>query len=163
MIEYKTTVCPYCNRSYLYATPNPTVKCCGDLLPVGFVKFLRATRAPRSINDKLTNEMLSKDQLTERYRAHWDALHRLPQTIPIWIAREAKQLYKRWRAGIPSSSCECAKKWDEIERNNPPDFSSPEAFFEWSWARHNDVNRKLGRSEITLAEAQSIYQAKCVD
>lgn len=155
MTEHKTTVCPYCKRSYLYDTPTPKIKCCGDLLPLGFVKTRRVVKANRIDNQQF--EKLSKDQWVKLYRAHWDWLHRLASQIATWTAREARTQYKRWRDNIPTAHCDCMRHWDDLERNSPPDFLSPEAFFEWSWARHNDVNRKLGKPEISLDEAKNLY------
>jgi hypothetical protein len=40
----------------------------------------------------------------------------------------------------------------------PPDFSSPEAFFDWGVALHNAVNAKLGKPEITIDEACKIWR-----
>jgi hypothetical protein len=40
----------------------------------------------------------------------------------------------------------------------PPDFSSPEAFFAWGVRLHNAVNAKLGKPEITIEEALSIWR-----
>ncbi len=156
MIDHKTTVCPYCKRSYLYATHDPKVKCCGELLPAGFVKNTRQVVANRSIDYRYT-ERLSKEQWVELYRAHWESLHRIPQQLPTWTAREGKRLYKRWRETIPVTGCDCGRKWNEIERENPPDTSSQEAFFEWSVKVHNEVNKKLGKPFFSLDEAKAKY------
>jgi hypothetical protein len=40
----------------------------------------------------------------------------------------------------------------------PPDYTSPEAFFAWGVRLHNAVNAKLGKPEITIEEAYSIWR-----
>jgi hypothetical protein len=44
-----------------------------------------------------------------------------------------------------------------MEANYPPDFSSPESFFKWGWARHNDVNLRLGKPKFPYEDALRKY------
>jgi hypothetical protein len=41
---------------------------------------------------------------------------------------------------------------------NPPDFSSPTAYWLWGYNLHNWVNRKLGKPELTIEEALAIWR-----
>jgi Erv1 / Alr family len=51
---------------------------------------------------------------------------------------------------------ECRNGWDAIvEANPPPD--DPAMLWRWTWARHNDVRRKLGQAEVGEAEARAQY------
>jgi hypothetical protein len=80
-----------------------------------------------------------------------------------WIAlhdgttKDALSLAK-WELEIPSYGCGCQKFYAEYKAANLPDFSSPKAFFAWGVRLHNAVNRKLGKLEITLEEAYSIWR-----
>ena len=80
-----------------------------------------------------------------------------------WIAvhngsiRDFKGL-NEWELTIPQYECNCRRFYAEWKAANPPDFSSPEAFFAWGVALHNAVNAKLGKPEITIDEAYSIWR-----
>lgn len=80
----------------------------------------------------------------------WSLLHRYRGCDPQWL--------ELWVYFIPQR-CECKDGYQKILEQLPPDFSSPEAFFAWGVALHNAVNRKLGKPEITLDEAYSIWRS----
>jgi hypothetical protein len=42
---------------------------------------------------------------------------------------------------------ECAQHWQELVAAFPPDYTSEDALYLWTVARHNDVNRRLGKVE----------------
>jgi hypothetical protein len=63
-----------------------------------------------------------------------------------------------WELSIPQYGCQCKAFYRAWKAENAPDFSSPEAFFAWGVALHNAVNAKLGKHEITLDEAYSIWR-----
>ena len=63
-----------------------------------------------------------------------------------------------WDLTIPQYECNCRRFYADWKAANPPDFSSPEAFFAWGVALHNAVNAKLGKPEITIDEALSIWR-----
>ena len=62
-----------------------------------------------------------------------------------------------WELTIPQYECGCRAFYAKYKMDNPPDFTSPEAFFAWGVQLHNAVNRKLGKPELTIAEALSIW------
>jgi hypothetical protein len=64
----------------------------------------------------------------------------------------------KWELLIPQYGCSCKRFYAEWKAANPPDFSSPEAFFAWGVALHNAVNSKLGKPEITIEEAYKIWR-----
>lgn len=80
-----------------------------------------------------------------------------------WIAlhngsiRNADDLAE-WEKTIPQYECGCRAFYAKYKADNPPDFTSPEAFFAWGVALHNAVNRKLGKPELTMTEALSIWR-----
>jgi hypothetical protein len=63
-----------------------------------------------------------------------------------------------WELLIPQYGCSCKRFYAEWKAANAPDFSSPEAFFAWGVRLHNAVNAKLGKPEITIDEALSIWR-----
>jgi hypothetical protein len=80
-----------------------------------------------------------------------------------WIALhdgtvfDAKSLAD-WELSIPQYGCQCKAFYRAWKAENAPDFSSPEAFFAWGVSLHNAVNAKLGKPQITLDEAYSIWR-----
>jgi hypothetical protein len=63
-----------------------------------------------------------------------------------------------WELTIPQYECGCRAFYAKHKAANPPDFTSPEAFFAWGVRLHNAVNTKLGKPEITIEEAYSIWR-----
>ena len=63
-----------------------------------------------------------------------------------------------WEKTIPHYGCACRHFYQGYKADNPPDFSTPEAFFRWGVDLHNAVNRKLGKAELTIEEALSIWR-----
>ena len=85
------------------------------------------------------------------------------QLVNPWIAlhngsiRDAIGL-ANWEFTIPQYECNCRRFYADWKESNPPDFSSPEAFFAWGVKLHNAVNAKLGKQQITIEEALSIWR-----
>jgi hypothetical protein len=63
-----------------------------------------------------------------------------------------------WEHGIPSEGCKCNEGYQNFKSSDPPDFSSPMAFFHWANRIHNCVNKKLGKKEITLGQALTLWR-----
>lgn len=63
-----------------------------------------------------------------------------------------------WELTIPQYECGCRAFYAQYKADNPPDFTTPEAFFRWGVNLHNAVNRKLGKPELTIDEALSIWR-----
>lgn len=91
----------------------------------------------------------------ESSAVHWKLLHEF--RLEVWKPALAKAFYQRWREGIPKLNCNCRKDWKDIEKKYPPDFTSQDAFFSWGVARHNDINRKLGKPQLQLLDAFLLY------
>jgi hypothetical protein len=100
---------------------------------------------------------LSRDELIAKQnerkaqagRLAWSKLHSYRGCDPQWL--------DLWQLIIPNA-CECRSGYQQILKELPPDFSSPEAFFAWGVALHNAVNAKLGKPQITIDEAYSIWR-----
>jgi len=80
----------------------------------------------------------------------WDPLHDGSILTPRDLAN--------WELTIPQYECNCRRFYADWKAANPPDFTSPEAFFAWGVALHNAVNRELSKPEITIEEAYSIWR-----
>jgi len=66
--------------------------------------------------------------------------------------------FAKWELSIPQYGCQCKRFYSEWKSSNPPDFSSPQSFFAWGVRLHNAVNEKLGKLQITIEEAYSIWR-----
>lgn len=89
----------------------------------------------------------------------WQLAHTYaPSNRHRWNTDKAEQWYNNiWKSKIPSCG-ECKTHWAKLEKQYPPDFSSPKSLFEWFWARHNDVSILHSKKPtITLEEAYTIY------
>lgn len=93
------------------------------------------------------------------HQTAWGLLHSYAPTNAIeWSPAVARQWYQdEWKPLIPSCG-ECRQHWAELEAKHPPDFSSPQAFFKWAWARHDDVSRLHSqRPRISLDQAYALF------
>jgi hypothetical protein len=80
----------------------------------------------------------------------WKVLHEYGGSDPHW--------HIEWEATIPRYGCSCRANYDQYKAANPPDFSSPNAYWLWGVHLHNWVNRKLGKTELTIEEALAIWR-----
>ena len=80
---------------------------------------------------------------------HWNELHAM-QNDPVKLAD--------WESRIPNYECKCREGYELFKATDPPDFSSPMSFFHWSIRIHNAVNRKLGKAELTLGQALTLWR-----
>ena len=90
-----------------------------------------------------------QDKANKQGRFAWSKLHGYTGCDPQWL--------DIWQYLIPAR-CDCKDGYQQILGEMPPDFSTPEAFFQWGVALHNAVNRKLGKPELTYDEALSIWR-----
>jgi hypothetical protein len=95
-------------------------------------------------------------QIRERPN-HWFALHEYTQNGK-WDVKKAKADYTLWQESLPRSTCDCKEDWKKRVKENPPDFTSEESYFEWGVNRHNDVNIHLGKPVMDMITAYSIYR-----
>jgi hypothetical protein len=122
-----------------------------------------ASAQPRTIEtikaeaEAMRPKMLSPDEVAakaERQKAKqgqfaWAKLHGYTGCDPQWL--------DIWQYLIPAR-CDCKDGYQRILAEMPPDYTSPEAFFAWGVRLHNAVNAKLGKPEITIDEAYSIWR-----
>lgn len=141
--------CPSCRRKLPIApeTTNFAICSCG-------YRIIHATeRLQGSTFDQETQARLKFLQ------GLWHELH--GYTNKPWDIAEAKSWLALWVAKIPSFGCSCAQHFREIYDKRPPDFSSPEAFYRWGVAVHNDVNKLLGKP-LWEPAMKSLSEQACV-
>ncbi|MFH5806053.1 FAD-linked sulfhydryl oxidase, partial [Alienimonas sp. DA493] len=62
----------------------------------------------------------------------------------------------RFAAGLGCD--DCRGHWRKLTAENPPDLTDAETFFASSVAWHNAVNRRIGKPEVTVAEARERWR-----
>jgi hypothetical protein len=82
----------------------------------------------------------------------WGKLHTYDGDDPETFLREV------FEPLIPNYGCSCANEYKRFKKDYPPDFSSPEAFWNWGWFLHNWVNEKLGKPIVSLEDARKLWQ-----
>jgi len=78
----------------------------------------------------------------------WETLHRSAWVVEDWSRIES--WFVEWESvSVPCSAC--WNHWLRFKRDNPPDFSSREKFFWWTFKAHNEVSHRLEK-EVWSAE-----------
>lgn len=131
---------------------HPIVCVCGRAeLPDGRVTHIRKigndskyVRLPDSNTEGFFhNTPMSPEDTLQMYRQlkvnkgrkSWKMLHSFDKGDP-------QAFYRLWKTTIPKD-CKCRKDFAKLEMQYPPNFSSPEDFWDWGWDFHNKVNQKL--------------------
>lgn len=88
----------------------------------------------------------------------WAELHRRPFEVAVlpdwdWLIKFGQS--------IPCGDCK--RKWLELVRQTPPDFSTVDGYFNWTVDRHNEVNRLLDKLVITYERARQIWCTKRIE
>ena len=126
-------------------------------LPSRDTKEIKTIETAIAQAEAMRPRMLTPDEVAakaERNKARqgrfaWAKLHGYRGCDPQWL--------DIWQYLIPAR-CDCKDGFQRILKDLPPDHSSPEAFFAWGVRLHNAVNAKLGKPQITLDEAYSIWR-----
>lgn len=118
-----------------------------------FVQRLVAN-AKKQINPaRPGGQVLPEADPSDRFHRLWAELHARPWRMGSpeheadWLAAFSRR--------VPCGTCQ--QHWVEILTATPPDFSSTDAYFAWTVAVHNAVNRRLGKPEIDVARARAIH------
>src|SRR5271170_8409613 len=84
--------------------------------------------------------------------AMWTELHQ-------WSLRADLEVGMNWlkQYSIRIPCGDCRRHWHQYLKDNPADFSSRQALFAWTVLVHNAVNRRLGKSAISLETAREIW------
>ena len=126
-------------------------------MPVLTTAEPRTVETAKAEAEAMRPKMMSPDELAEKAERNkakqgqfaWSKLHAYTGCDPQWL--------DIWQYLIPAR-CDCKDGYQQILGDLPPDFTSPEAFFAWGVQLHNAVNRKLGKPELTITEALSIWR-----
>lgn len=81
----------------------------------------------------------------------WKELHNRPNLI-VLNQRTEEAWLEIFATSIPCE--ECRDEFRKLLAHNPPDLSSSSRYFEWTWKIHNLVNKRLGKPQFGLLEAQ---------
>jgi hypothetical protein len=119
------------------------------LAPSGKVTLERPAEQTATITRTVDLVEQREQRRAKQGQFAWSLLHNYKGCDPQW--------FELWVYFIPSQ-CDCRDGFQHILKDLPPDFLSPEDFFAWGVALHNAVNAKLGKPQITLDEAYSIWR-----
>ena len=138
--------CPQCDR-ILRGSPRMFCTCGASFVADDVVPIHHEGR------------VLKSSVRLEVLRGLWDELHRYAlANSQNWDVDRTKDWFKDWSARVPRYGCNsCGSRWRSYIRENPPDFSSPVAFFEWTVAAHNHVSTKHA---VPRKPPMSIFDAK---
>jgi len=108
---------------------------------------------------KLEASVKAKKRRIEKYHSLWSQIHGYAATHSnAWNPDATKSFYETWVSHVPRRGCQCNQHWSSLTKTNPPDFSSPKAFFEWAWLLHDLVSKHHSKAKrISLAEAYALY------
>lgn len=107
-----------------------------------------------SVVPSMTHEELQAKKSAARDkqgRFAWSKLHAYLGCDPQWL--------EIWELLIPRY-CKCQEGYTQFKTENPPDFSSPKAFWLWGVRLHNWVNAKLGKPLMTIQEAATMWDRR---
>lgn len=90
------------------------------------------------------------DSWAARGPAMWEELHR-------WALTARMDEVKDWlyAFGRRLGCGDCIHHWIKVTSENPPDTSSNDALFEWTWRMHQKVNERLGKPDMSLSDARA--------
>lgn len=84
----------------------------------------------------------------------WDELHRRPFIAGLDLSKEYNWLVKNYARRVKSGCGDCRKHFLAWIKQTPPDLSSLEAYFIWTWRTHNQVNDRRKVPLWTLDQAR---------
>lgn len=90
----------------------------------------------------------------------WKVVHTYPiENRESWNPFNAQRFFFHvfWNL-VPKEGCSCNEFFVGYCNSNPPDFSSADDFFAWTWRLHNAVNAKLGKPILSLEEAIQLHR-----
>jgi hypothetical protein len=102
---------------------------------------------------RIAPEGLSEAML-QRLRALWASFH---LHALMYRGNQAEELIwlRDFTASVPCGGCR--GHFIDVCNLDPPDLSSRESYFAWTVRVHNAINRELGKPEVSLDEATSLW------
>ena len=88
----------------------------------------------------------------------WPVLHNYAATYDDGAAN-ASASASAWLVQFAARvSCgQCRTDWGNLIATHPPDLTSRDAFFIWTWMIHEAINKRLGKTGISLEDARGRY------
>ena len=88
--------------------------------------------------------------------AAWDFLHRSSFAYPDNPTKaqqdEALAFYRSLGVMLPCPKC--AEHWTKMIKKSPPETESKDKLAKWLWARHNEVNVRLRKPQVSFRAAR---------
>ena len=86
----------------------------------------------------------------------WCFMHRATFAFPDNPTSEQQGLAKAFftSLGVMLPCPRCREDWEGLMRDHPVQVGSRDEVSKWLWARHNDVNRRLGKHCLTWKQAR---------
>lgn len=138
-----------CGKRYLANTPFSLTCKCGKRLNV-------------TVQDLARADMERADKPPREYKAsHWLPLHQwAAEQVKAgeWDAGKARLKFAEWCSGIPSV-CNCRERWaDYIVERGEPDYSSANAYLDWTISTHNDISLQHANNPVmSLENARRVW------
>jgi hypothetical protein len=94
--------------------------------------------------------------------AAWDMIHSVAYTAPVTPTAEQKQHYASFYSALgnvlPCPGCRI--HYNKHLQDHPPDTSSRDALFKWTYELHNIVNRVHGKTQPSFESVVSRYERR---
>lgn len=103
----------------------------------------------QALEVKAKIEEQNKKRFEAQGRFAWAKKHQYKGCDPQW--------HELWELLIPRNGCSCTEDYAKLKSEDPPDFSSPEAYWLWGFRLHNKINVKLERPELSLEDAKKLW------
>ncbi|OAI57602.1 hypothetical protein AYO49_06515 [Verrucomicrobiaceae bacterium SCGC AG-212-N21] len=92
---------------------------------------------------------MPRDHATKDGPQLWAELHAYAWTHPREATaadqRQAREWLAAWAARIPAFGCSCHKEWARLLAISLPPLEDGPAFYWWTVAAHDRINRKLNK------------------
>ncbi|MFH5806761.1 FAD-linked sulfhydryl oxidase, partial [Alienimonas sp. DA493] len=96
-----------------------------------------------------------RSHVTPKSAEGWRMLHQY--ALAYDGDREAAEKWlEEFAAGLGCD--DCRSHWRKLTAENPPDLTDAETFFRSTVELHNAVNRRIGKPEVTVAEARERWR-----
>lgn len=117
--------------------------------PIPTSGTINLTPTPQTSYTQEQLKALIQENFNKQGRFAWAKKHEYKGCDPQW--------HELWELLIPRNGCSCTEDYAKLKSEDPPDFSSPEAYWLWGFRLHNKINVKLERPELSLEDAKKLW------
>ena len=121
----------------------------GNSTPKSDAPSHHVSRTIKATKFETRDIVLTLKSTEKQGREAWTYLHTTDDPLNVIVAK--------FETLIPRYGCSCKRDYAELKKQHPFDYTSADAFFVSTIRLHNAVNRKIGKPEITIAEARKIW------